>query len=47
MTRLTALLASTALPAFAKTPGLEKSKLTLGFIMLTDLASLAIRVQTH
>jgi nitrate/nitrite transport system substrate-binding protein len=45
MTRLTALLATSALiafPVFAETPGVEKSELTLGFIKLTDMAPLAI-----
>ena len=45
MTRISALLATTALlaaPAFAETPGIEKSELTLGFIKLTDMAPLAI-----
>lgn len=45
MTRLTALLTTSALiafPAFAETPGVEKSELTLGFIKLTDMAPLAI-----
>ncbi len=45
MTRISALLATTALlafPAFAETPGIEKPELTLGFIKLTDMAPLAI-----
>ena len=45
MTRFATLLATTALltaPAFAQTPGIEKSEVTLGFIKLTDMAPLAI-----
>ncbi len=45
MTRIAALLATTAFTAttaFAETPGIEKSELTLGFIKLTDMAPLAI-----
>jgi nitrate/nitrite transport system substrate-binding protein len=41
----TALILSAALlglPAFAKTDGIEKDELTLGFIKLTDMAPLAI-----
>ena len=43
--RLTHLLMFTtalASPAFAETDGIEKDQLTPGFIMLTDMAPLAI-----
>jgi len=42
MKKLTFLLMTCAIPAFAETPGIEKDELTLGFIKLTDMAPLAI-----